>query len=309
MKNSRWMRCTLGLLLLFAITAAASDKTALKFSFAESNVPGAIRAQPWGINNAGVTVGTYFDSSDVVHGYMLDGENLTNIDDPKALPQWTFAYGINPDGPASVVGVYLSSETGLYVGFLYKDGLYTDIPGPSGALETIADGINDSGAIVGYYVYIDATTNTAQVAGFLLRDGKYTTLNVPGTYGGNSYAYGINKSGQIVLMWFDSNNHCQGSLYDSKTRTYTTIEVPGAVQSQPQGINAAGDVVFRWFDAISVSHGAVLHNGKYYTYDFPNGTGATISEGINDVGDIVGYYWADVNFSVFLGFEAHYSSQ
>jgi uncharacterized membrane protein len=308
MKNSRWTLRTLGLLLLWAITAQASDKPALKFGFTKANVPGAIQTQPWGINNAGIVVGTYINASNVTHGYMLDGKTLTEIDDPKAAAGVTFPYGINPGGPVSVVGVYASSETGLYVGFLYKDGEFTDIPGPSGAIETIADGINDNGAIVGYYIYIDAMSNTAQIAGFLLQDGEYTTLNVPGGYG-SSYAYSINESGQIVLLWFDSNNHGQGSLYDSKTETYATVKVPGAVQSQPQGINAAGDVVFRWFDAINISHGALLHNGKYYTYDFPNGTGGTYSEGINDIGDIVGFYWADLTVSVFQGFKAHYESR
>ena len=47
-----------------------------------------------------------------------------------------------------------------------------------GAVETNAYGINDSGQIVGWYA--DAT----HIHGFLLDNGNYTTLDVPGGFRG-----------------------------------------------------------------------------------------------------------------------------
>ncbi|MGA8492590.1 MAG: hypothetical protein WB711_19355 [Terriglobales bacterium] len=47
-----------------------------------------------------------------------------------------------------VAGVY-NNSSGNSVGFLYKNGKYTDIPGPTGAAASVASGINDNGAIVG----------------------------------------------------------------------------------------------------------------------------------------------------------------
>src|ERR1700733_7684959 len=262
MQNSRARLCILTLMPMFVIAAYAGDTPTLKFSFTKANVPGPQQTQPSGINNAGVIVGEYVDSSGVSQGYILNGKKLTKLNDPNAVTGSTWASNLNPDGPVSVVGYYVSSRTGHIVGFLYKDGKYTDIPGPSGAVDVLALGINDSGVVVGVYA------DTTAFHGFLLHDKKYTTLNVPGASG--TSAHGINKSGKIVLTWEDSNSNVKSSLYDGKT--YKTIDVPLAVDSYAGGINAAGDVCYEWNDAIGVQHGALRHNGKYYKFDYPNST-------------------------------------
>jgi uncharacterized membrane protein len=65
-----------------------------------------------------------------------------------------------------------------------------DVPGSSFPSPIFATGINASGQIVGSYG--DGSKNH----GFLLDQGRYTTLHVPGsTY---TTANGINASGQIV---------------------------------------------------------------------------------------------------------------
>jgi uncharacterized membrane protein len=125
------------------------------------------------------------------HGYILNGKKFTKLDDPKGQAGSTTPGNLNPDGAISVVGGYVSNKTGSLVGFLYGDGKYADIRGPSGAVQPYATGINDSGAIVGAYA------DTAGVHGFLLQDKKYTTLEVPGA--SITGATGINKSGKIVL--------------------------------------------------------------------------------------------------------------
>lgn len=52
------------LTLLFTVQmATATDERPLTFKFATDNVPGAVQTFPGGINNAGVTVGEYVDSS------------------------------------------------------------------------------------------------------------------------------------------------------------------------------------------------------------------------------------------------------
>jgi len=281
---------------VFAIAASAADTPALKFSFTKANVPGAQQTEPLGINNAGVTVGEYVDGSGVQHGYILNGKKLTKLDHPNAVTGSTWASNLNPDGPVSVVGYYVSSGTGQVLGFLYNDGKYTDIPGPSGAIYALAFGINDDGTIVG--AYVDAA---GSAHGFLLVGKKYTTLNVPGASG--TAAHGINKSGKIVVTWEDSNNNVESALYDGKT--YKTIDVPLAVDSYPGGINAAGDVCYGWTDAIGVQHGALRHNDKYYKFDYPNST-ATYGYGINDKGNFVGYYSTLRTGITPFGYEATY---
>jgi uncharacterized membrane protein len=301
MKNSKWTLCLLGFILTFAITGSAADTLALKFTFTKANVRGALYTQPAGISNAGVIVGNYGDvGGEYGYGYILDGKKLTKIIDPKGWAGGTTVQGINPDGAVSVVGEYQTSRKvgqGKIVGFLYKDGKYTDIPGPSGTELVGALGINDSGAVVGYY------EDTAGVHGYLLQGNKYTTLDVPGAVA--TFATGINKTGKIVLFWIDSSGNAESSLYDGKT--YTTINVPGVPNSLAWGINAAGDVIYEWEDAILVTHGALLHSGKYYKFDYPNSTNTNRGNaGINDKGDIVGSYDTISHGADSLGYKATY---
>jgi uncharacterized membrane protein len=72
-----------------------------------------------------------------------------------------------------------------YVGFLYKNGYYTTLS-VSGAVGTIARGINDSGEVVGSY----------GAYGYVYSNGNYLALSVPGA--AETIAYGINDLGQIV---------------------------------------------------------------------------------------------------------------
>jgi len=84
MKNRRWMLSGVGLAIMFAVGATAANAPTLKFAFTKTNVPGAQQTAPGGINNAGVSVGWYVDSSGVGHGYILQGKKITTLDDPKA---------------------------------------------------------------------------------------------------------------------------------------------------------------------------------------------------------------------------------
>ncbi len=284
MKTNKLMLCVFGFMLLFTVAAAsAADAPKLKFKFTKSNVPGAQQTEPDGINNAGVTVGQYEDTSGVFHGYILNGKKLTTLDDPNGSN--TIAANLPYNGAMTVVGIYTNSA-GADVGFLYKKGTFTDILGPPGAISSVADGINDKQEILGWY-----TDSSGVTHGFLLKRTKYTTLDVPGaTFG--TYGTEINDKGNIVLAWIDSNGFDHSALYNGKT--YKNIDVPGATNSWVNGINNEGDLVFAWWDSSGLGHGAVLHGGKYYKYDYPKGFN-TYGDGINDKRTVSGGYQAQTN--------------
>lgn len=71
--------------------------------------------------------------------------------------------------------------------------------------------------------------------------------------------------------------------------TWTTIDVPGAVQTQCVGINSAGDIVGIYVDPADVTHGFVLKAGVFTTLDVP-GAVSTWPNGINDAGQISGWF-------------------
>ena len=151
MKTDKLMLCVIALMLPFTIAAAtAADAPKLTFKFTKVDIPGALETHTNGVNNAGVMVGSYRNQRSE-HGYILDGKKLTKLDVPKSQQNSTIANGLNPNGAISVVGVY-NTPDGVPFGFLYKNGKYTDIPGPEGALQSSANSINDNGAIVGWYV-------------------------------------------------------------------------------------------------------------------------------------------------------------
>jgi probable HAF family extracellular repeat protein len=281
MKSKSILR-VVGLVLLCVTAAAAADGPKLSFKFKAVKVPGATSAEPGGVNNAGVSVGLYLDSSSVEHGYILSGTKLTTLDDPNATAGTTAGSNLNPDGAVSVVGSYISSATSESVGFLYKGGKYTDVAGPSGAIAASANAINDKGAIVGNY-----TDSSGVTHGFLLVGSTYTTLDVPGATA--TIATGINKSGNICFYWLDSSSVYESSVYNAKTKTYTTIDVPGAADSYALDLNAAGDVTYEWQDSSGNIHGALLHAKKYYKYGYPKAAD-TYGGGINDKSEIVGGY-------------------
>ena len=193
---------------------------------------------------------------------------------------------------------------------------FIDVPEASGQLGTQATGINARGDIVGIYV-----TDTFNMHGFLLSNGTFTTIDVPGatfpgppTTGGTfatainpqgdivgyyndsslgsggTFATAINPQGDIVGYYNDSSLGFRGFLLSGGT--FTTIDVPGSGgTTAPLGINARGDIVGSYFDSVS-GHvfGFLLRDGAYSTIAVP-GADATGASGINSRGDIVGGYY------------------
>jgi uncharacterized membrane protein len=279
------------LALAFAVTALAADTPSVSFEFTAVKIPRASQVFPAAISNAGVSVGTYVDkNNNGVFGYKLDGTRLVRLDLPNS--KRTYATGIKPDG-LSVVGIYVNSAN-KQLGFLFKNGKFTDIPGPAGSILSGAYGINDAGHIVGLY------EDGHSVGGFLLEGIIYTTRSVPTST--ETFAYGINNHNKVVLGWLNSADAQESSLYDGKM--YKTIDVPGATNTAANGINAAGDIVYAWVDGNNIEHGALRHAGKFYKFDYPKAA-QSFGAGINDNNVIVGAYQA-VSNGPWRAFQATY---
>ena len=294
MNNRKSVLYLLGLVLVFASAAAATDYPRLTYKFTYPISLGQNTA-PSGVNDAGVVVGWYSDSLVGFHGFILNGENVTTLDDPNATYEGgTLAYGVNSNpGSVLIAGSYQSSKTGNSVGFLYDaaNETYTDIPGPSRAVNTYAEAINDSGVIVGSY-----SDSAGIYHGFLLKGKKYRTLDVPGARG--TIRTGINNKNNVVVQWSDSSGNIESSLYDVETGTFTTINYPNAISSWANGIDDAGDIVYTWEDSSGSVFGGVEHEGTFYQIPTP-GEYAT---GVNNKGEITGYYWAGNPFPAQMGF-------
>jgi probable HAF family extracellular repeat protein len=173
---------------------------------------------------------------------------------------------------------------------------YTTVDDPAATNSTngtYAQGINDMGEVVGYYY--DSAGNAH---GFLDMGGIYTTLDFSSGTNNQTFPEGINDKGQIV-GWYNDRSSDHGFLYSGGT--YTALDDPLAtVNTVARGINDKGQVVGYYQDGVSggglVNHGFIYSRGIYTTLDdplavSPSFSNGTVALGINDKGQIVGYYF------------------
>jgi uncharacterized membrane protein len=245
--------------------------------------------------------------------------NLTTIDVPCAacpggIARSTRVQGINPAG--DIVGDYRDA-VGAQHGFVLSGGQFTtiDVPGAlvgdSGTLTTVARGISPSGSIVGHFIappnssappnspaYCPATGSVACIKGFLYSGAKFSTVLVPGhpgaipqrispdgdIYGclhdfdlmGSMFGFGHNRIGYISLL---ANGR---ELADS------SMSVPASMNNgaTPDGHTIVG----LWTDMMTGhSHGYVVRDGNFQSYDVPGSLGTNIWD-INPAGAFVGTY-------------------
>jgi uncharacterized membrane protein len=246
--------------------------------FTTIDVPGAVQTRVFGINNAGLIVGEYLDSADTYHGFLLDNGTFTTIDAPAPATDTTLT-GINDSG--RIVGTaYTGVGTGIAHGFVWDSGTFTTIDVP-GFAQTRPWGIDNRGRIAGYANDLDGATH-----GFVFENGTFTAVDAPDAQL-TTRVFDINDAGQLVGA-YDLVSH--GYLQEGNGR-FTTIDVPGPVlETTPFGINNRGAIVGSFVDARETVHGFLRdRKGDYTTLDFP-GALSSGANGINDAGQIVGFY-------------------
>jgi uncharacterized membrane protein len=160
--------------------------------FTTFDFPGATFTFPQGINRRGDIVGHYIIAG-VTHGFLSHEGSFTTIDFPGA--SLTVAWRINSRG--QIVGGYTDANGDNHF-YLLSEGGFTTValPGdPPAFLET--GGINARGDIVGSYCDTKpCTVASLDTHGFLLSEGEFTRIDVPGFFG--PVAFSINARGDIT---------------------------------------------------------------------------------------------------------------
>ncbi len=285
--------------LVTVAPAAASD-----YTFQTVNNPGDPNFnQLLGINNSGTIAGYFGDGNTVPNnGYTVSPpyKSFTAENFPGSAQ--TQVVGINNNASPTTVGFWVDGA-GNNIGFVKQGSTFTSVANPGSATFNQLLGVNDSNIAAGFftaggansgYLYNIATkaftaindpsgvsstatdvNNSGIVSGFYTDAGGNTHgfLDIGGTYhsyddpngnGTNTSFFGLNNKGQIVGSYVDGAGNTEGLLYNFMTNTWQNINDP----------NASNTAAF--------------------------GVSGTILNGINDAGQVVGFYSDGANVDGFV---------
>ena len=178
--------------------------------------------------------------------------------------------------------VLLASAT-----FAYAQFTYCSIDDPAG-YGTRVRGINNTGQIVGSYVY----DQYGDVHALLIQNGQFIPLG-PNTILQTEYsdAYKINDRGDVVGIVCDEVA-CHGFLLHKGV--VTTLDYPGASDTYATSINESGNIIGYWdlYDNqgnFLYEQGFTYKNGNFTELTYP-GSGDTSAVGNNDFDVVVGIW-------------------
>ena len=254
-----------------------------------------------GINNEGVIAG-YFGSGAQGHpnkGYRLSRHGYTNENFPGSVQ--TQVTGLNDEG--DTVGFWSSMNNATMTndnfGFYETKGhRFHSVQFPTGdnAAPPVDQllGINDHDVAVGFY-----TNGQGSNRGYTynIRTKRFSRVLVPGyptgTAGPSLTAAAINNHGDIAGFYTDRSGTTDAFL-DYKNGRFRTLDVPGASATQAFGVNDRDEVVGAY--TVGTGSAAATHGftwtpgGGFASVDDPQGQGTTTINGVNDSGDLVGFF-------------------
>jgi hypothetical protein len=159
-----------------------------------------------------------------------------------------------------------------------------------GAASSFATDINNRGQILGFYSLTDPAAYAGSfggVRGFLLSEGAFTTIDVPGATW--TLPIAINEAEEIV-------GHCyyqdgRGMMcFRRVCRNFVNFSIPNSQRTAVRDLDAAGHILGQYVDNAGKSHGYVLmRDGHFDEIAFPNAA-ITVPAGMYDLQTIVGSY-------------------
>ena len=247
-----------------------------------------------GINNHNIISGYFGDGSVPLHpnkGYLLDPPyaqaNYVNENFPGSVQ--TQVTGLNNLGDTSG---FWANKANANNGFVEWNGVFETLNDPSlphmtGAVDQLL-GVNNSGIAVGFYNDAKSHSHAYKVN---QATRAFSSIKVPGAV--SAQATGINNHGDIVGFATTAAKDTFSWLL--KGGHMTTYQFPGGSTTQAFGVNDNDQIVGTYLDANGVQHGFTLKSplgpvSQWQSIDDPNGVGVTFVNGLNDAGDLVGFY-------------------
>ena len=244
-----------------------------------------------GINNNGQIVGQiYYDAG--ADPYFIYSNGIFNLIPPVSSSSVTVT-GINDSGQMS--GYYRNAATNQWAGFIYHNSVFTDTNIAYEGRVTYACDINSRGEVFGkvpgtreeYFIYKSPGTyvpiNSPQIN---------ETLNI-GSFNDNGLVVGFSYTSHRAVI-FNLNNS-EISFFSFPFQDTADLELIGTSAAD---INNGGTIVGNYTvmgydytksEYLVYYYGFIKEGDSFTTIAFPGSTETWIS-GINDLGQIVGYY-------------------
>jgi hypothetical protein len=150
-------------------------------------------------------------------------------------------------------------------------------------------GVNNSDLAVGFYTDASGANH-----GFTynIHTNRYQEVTVPNA--SSVQATAINNKFDIAGIYTDQSSGNTYGFLRTWAGRYITLAYPGASLTQAFGVNDEREVVGDY--QIGTGDSATTHGftwtpaGGFKSVDDPNGVGGTTVNGVNDAGDLVGFY-------------------
>lgn len=243
--------------------------------------PSSSDSYAFGLNGSGVIVGTSYVNGEA-HGTLWNGGTATD------LGAGVYAMGINDSGT-------ITGSNGH--AFKLVSGVYQDLGTLPGGDWSSGYAINGAGSVAGY-----GNVASGAFRGMVWNPG--VGLLELGTLGGfNSYATGINNSGEVVGHSSVASGYEHAFLANGGA--LTDLGTLGGGSSYAYGINDSGAIVgYSWSAGGNNPSAFVYIDGVMLDLNslIPSGSGWQLkgAYGINSAGDIVGSGWLNGRSSAFL---------
>src|SRR5580704_6794810 len=251
-----------------------------------------------GVNDEGLIAG-YFGSGAQGHptqGYLLAPRAGAYVNENFPDSVQTQVTGLNNEGVT--VGCWSSMNNANMVndnhGFVDVDGHFrtADFPTGSPAAPPVDQllRVNDQDIAVGFYTDANGTNHGYE---YNIADNTYSTVTYNGVPGTSLTAAAINNRGDVAGFYTNPGSGNTDGFIKFGNQTFIDLSVPGASSTMALGVNGSDEVVgvytpsdnsqaldgFTW----TPQHG-------FSTVDDPNGIGTTTINGVNDLGQVVGFY-------------------
>lgn len=235
-----------------------------------------------GINNSMIIAG--YQNFSQNQGFVL---TLPASFVPENYPNSMMTQVIGINNTETTSGFYVD-QNGVTHGFYHTNNTYTNVDFPGTQFNQLLSQ-NDHQQAAGYYSM--SLNNTTPDFPYIYDEvgGIFEVITIPGAVGG-AQATGINNSGEVCGFFIDANNVNHGWLLNAGI--FLQLDVPNSTFTQALGLNNNGQVVGAWMDQNGLTHGFLytVSSGRFTSLDDPQGVGTTIINGINDAGDLVGFF-------------------